>query len=385
MKIPLKYNFRSLLVRWVGTVMTAVGIGLTVAIFVIMMALINGMDSTFVETGHDNQLVVIRQGSQNEVNSFFRRDIFDSVKTLDGIARTPAGEPAAVGEIAVIINHPRVTGETANFMIRGTSEMGFYLRPEVKITSGRMFRRGLRELTVSESLSRRFRNLRPGDKLRINQSDWLIVGTFTAGGAAFDSEAWGADADVQDAWERPVHSSIILRAADRDAAARLKQRIENDRRIQLQAFDERAYFAAQTVSSLGLKALGFFIAVVMGVGSCFAAMNMMYAAVMSRAKEIGALRALGFRRRSVLASFIAESLMLSLAGGILGCLLALPMHGVSTGTLNFSTFSEILFNFRITPRILAMGLGFSLIVGLLGGLLPAARASRIRLIDVLRD
>jgi len=385
MKIPLKYNFRSLLVRWVGTLMTAVGIGLTVAIFVIMMALIHGLDSTFVETGHKNQMVAIRQGSQNEVNSFFDRAIFDSVKTLDGIVKTPSGAPAAVGEIAVIVNQPRVTGETANFMIRGTSEMGFYLRPEVKITRGRMFRKGLRELVVSESLSRRFKDLRLGDKIRIIQRDWLVVGIFTAGGAVYDSEAWADYDDVALAWTRPIHSSITLRAVDQAALARLKERIENDRRIQLQPYDEQAYFAQQTISSVGLKALGFFIAVVMGIGSCFAAMNMMYAAVMSRVKEIGALRALGFRRRSVLASFLVESLMLSLAGGILGCLIALPMHGVSTGTMNFATFSEVLFNFKITPRILGMGLGFSLVVGLLGGVLPAARASRIKLLDVLRD
>jgi putative ABC transport system permease protein len=385
MKIPLKYNFRSLLVRWVGTLMTALGIGLPVAIFVVMMALVNGLDSTFVQTGRPDQIVAIRQGSQNEVNSFFSRTIFDAVKTLDGIAKTPSGEPAAVGEIAVIVNQPRITGETANFMIRGTSEMGFYLRPEVKITSGRMFRPGLRELVVSESLSRRFKDLRLGDKIRILQRDWVVVGTFNAGGAAYDSEAWAAYDDVALAWTRPIHSSITLRAVDQAALARLKQRIENDRRIQLQAMDEQAYFAQQTVSSVGLKALGFFIAVVMGIGSCFAAMNMMYAAVMSRSKEIGALRALGFRKRSVLASFMAESLMLALAGGLLGCLLALPMHGVSTGTINFSTFSEVLFNFKITPRILAMGLGFSLIVGLIGGILPAARASQIKLIDVLSD
>jgi putative ABC transport system permease protein len=385
MRIPLKYNLRSLLVRWVSTLMTAIGIGLTVAIFIIMMALVNGLDSTFVQTGHDHHFIIIRQGSQNEVNSYFDRNLFDTVRLLDGIAQDESGQPLAAGEIAVIINHPRLTGEPSNVMVRGTSEVGFALRPEVQLTSGRKFRRGLRELIVSESLSRRFQDFQLGGTIHIGRSDWKVVGLFRAAGTAYDSEAWADYEDVAQEWDRPIYSAIVVKAADGNAAAELKKRVEDDRRIHLQAIDQKTYFKEQTVSSIGLKALGVFIAVIMGVGSCFAAMNMMYAAVMGRMKEVGTLRALGFPRRSILTSFLVESIILAVGGGLLGCLMALPLHGMSTGTANFMTFSEILFNFRITPDILLKGLLFSAVVGLLGGILPARRAARIRLVEVLRD
>jgi putative ABC transport system permease protein len=374
-----------MLVRWVGTLMTALGIGLTVAVFIIMMALVNGLDSTFVETGHDNHLIVIRQGSQNEVNSYFDRDLFQTVRLLDGIARGANGEPLAAGEIVVIINHPRATGESANVMIRGTSKVGFDLRPEVKLIAGRRFRSGLRELIVSESLSKRFQNLELGKTIHIGRSDWSIVGVSQAGGTAYDSELWGSYDDIAQEWDRPLYSSIVLQAQDASAAGRIRTRIEDDRRIHLQAFDQKKYFKDQTSSSLGLKALGVFIAVVMGIGSCFAAMNMMYAAVIGRSKEVATLRALGFPRRSILASFLVESVLLALIGGVLGCLLALPAHGISTGTANFLTFSEVLFNFRITPKIAAAGLAFSAFVGVVGGFLPALRAARTKLLDVLRE
>lgn len=385
MKIPLKYNLRSLLVRWVGTLMTAVGIGLTVAIFIVMNALVNGLDSTFVQTGHQDHLVVIRQGSLNESNSYFDRSLYETVRLLDGVARDSSGQPLASGEITVIINHPRLTGESANVLIRGVSEVAFRLRPEVKITEGRMFREGVRELLVSESLSRRFKDMQVGKSIHIARSDWRVVGLFEAGGTAYDSEILADYEDVAQEWDRPIYSSILLKAIDAPAAARLTKRIHDDRRIQLQAFDQKAYFKEQTVSSLGIKALGFFIAVVMGIGSCFAAMNMMYSAVLGRIKEVGTLRALGFKRRSILASFLVESVILALAGGVLGCLMALPLHGLSTGTANFMSFSEVLFHFRITPAILLKGLAFAGVVGVMGGILPARRAAKIKLVEVLRD
>ena len=270
-------------------------------------------------------------------------------------------------------------------MIRGTSKVGFDLRPEVKLIAGRRFRSGLRELIVSESLSKRFQNLELGKTIHIGRSDWSIVGVSQAGGTAYDSELWGSYDDIAQEWDRPLYSSIVLQAQDASAAGRIRTRIEDDRRIHLQAFDQKKYFKDQTSSSLGLKALGVFIAVVMVIGSCFAAMNMMYAAVIGRSKEVATLRALGFPRRSILASFLVESVLLALIGGVLGCLLALPAHGISTGTANFLTFSEVLFNFRITPKIAAAGLAFSAFVGVVGGFLPALRAARTKLLDVLRE
>ncbi len=365
--------------------MTVLGIGLTVSTFIIMMALVNGLDSIFVDTGHDNNLIVIRDGSLNEVNSYFDRDLVQTVRLLAGINRDEKGEPLACGEVIVVINQPRLTGESSNVIVRGTSAIGFKLRPEARIVQGRWLRRGLREIVVSESLSRRFQNLRLGDTLHMSRSDWNVVGIFTTGGTAYDSEIWADYEEIAQDWDRPIYTSILLQATDLNASKEIQRRIAEDRRIHLQAIPQQKYFRDQTVSSVGIKALGIFIATVMGVGSCFAAMNMMYGAVISRSKEVATLRTLGFSRWSILASFLVESSILALTGGIVGCLLALPLHGISTGTMSFSTFNEILFHFRITPTILLKGLTFALVVGLLGGGLPARRAARMKLIEALRD
>ncbi|MFQ5738485.1 MAG: ABC transporter permease [Acidobacteriota bacterium] len=387
MKIPLKYNIRSLWVRRVGTLMTAVGIGLTVAVLVTMMALVTGLESTFVETGHDNDLVVIRKGAQSETNSYFNRNLFQTVQFLPGVEKDSNNTPWAVGELIVVINHDRLDGEPSNVVVRGTSDRGFEMRPEIKIVEGRRFKKGVRELVVSRSLSRRFKDMRVGDTLPIAHNKWSVVGIFDAAGTAYGSEIWGDYDEIALEWRRPVYSSILLRVESPEAAREIDERIsgDRDRRVQLQAMTQKEYYSRQAVSSVGVKMLGYFIAVVMGVGSCFAAMNMMYATIMARFKEIGTLRALGFRRRSILASFVMESAFLAVLGGAIGCLLALPVNGVSTGTTNFVTFSEVLFNFRITPSILFTAMAFSLVVGLLGGFLPAVRAARLRLIEALAD
>ena len=367
--------------------MTALGIGLTVAILVAMMALIDGLDSTFVNTGYPNDLVVIRQGSQNETNSYLDRDIFPRVRFLPEVARDENDEPWASGELIVVINHERIAGEneSSNIVVRGAGNRSFEMRPEVRIVEGRRFAKGVRELIVSRSLSRRFKNMELGDTLPIAQSEWTVVGIFDAGGTAYDSEIWGDYDEIALAWSRPIYTSFLVRAKNEEGRAALAKRIEEDRNIELQAIPQTEYYEGQTISSVGLKALGVFIAVVMGIGSCFAAMNMMYGTVMARFKEIGTLRALGFRRRSILASFLVESVLLALLGGVLGCVMALPVHGISTGTTNFASFSEVLFHFRITPEIIFRAIVFVSLVGIAGGLLPAARAARVRLIDVMRD
>ncbi len=385
MKIPLRYNLGSLWARRTGTIMAVLGIGFTVSIFVSMMALVQGLESTFVETGHNDHLIVIRQGSQNESNSYFLRDLFPTVRFLPGVAKGADGEPLAVGENIVIINHERLKGDTSNAIVRGTSDMGFLLRPEVKIVAGRRFRPGLREINVSRSLSRRFRNTALGDTIHFARSDWKVVGIFDAGGTAYDSEIWADYGEISDDWNRHSYSSILLRAENAEAAEQIRKKIAADQRINLQAIPQKKYYADQTTSAAGLKTLGWFIAIVMGIGASFAAMNMMYGAVMSRAKEVATLRAIGFRRRNIMASFMMESVLLGLSGGIIGCLLALPLHGVSSGTANFQTFSEVLFNFRITPEIVFRGLLYASLVGALGGFLPARRAARARLIDILKQ
>ncbi len=385
MKIPIRYNLGSLWARRTGTFMAVLGIGFTVAIFVTMMALVNGLESTFVDTGHENCLVVLRQGSQNESNSYFVRDLFPTIRFLPGVAKAANGDPLAVGENIVIINSERLKGDSSNAIVRGTSEMAFALRPEVKIVEGRVFRPGLREIIVARSLSRRFKNMALGDTIHFARSNWKVVGIFDAGGTAYDSEVWADYSEISDDWDRPSYSSVLLKAENGEAAEQIRKKIAADQRINLQAIPQQKYYADQTSSSVGIKSLGYFIAFVMGIGASFAAMNMMYGAVISRSKEIATLRSIGFRRRHIMASFMMESLLLGAMGGILGCLMALPLHGISSGTANFQTFSEVLFNFRITPAILLRGILFASLVGVVGGFFPARRASRAKLIDIMKQ
>jgi putative ABC transport system permease protein len=385
MRIPIKYNIRSLMIRRVGTIMTALGIGLTVAVVVVMLAMVNGLDRTFTETGDEQNLVILREGSLNEVNSYFTRDLFEIIRFLPGVMRNAENEPLAVGELTVVITHPRKDGEDSNVMVRGTSETGFQLRPEVQLVEGRKFRDGLREMIVSQALTNRFADFNVGDTIVINRTEWKIVGSFESEGGAYDSELWAGYQDAAQVWQRPIFSSVLMRGESLEAAQELIQRIEDDDRIQLNAVTQSEYYAEQTVSSIGLKALAVFIAILMGVGACFAIMNMMYGMVMGRQQEIATLRALGFRRRSILASFLAESAILALVGGALGCALGFLFNGYSAGTSNFASFTEVLFNFQVSPKIIAVGLTFSLIMGVLGGVLPARRAAWTRLIDVLRE
>jgi len=384
-KIPLRYNLGSLWARRTGTMMTVAGIAFTVVIFIIMAALANGLESTFVETGQDNQWIVIRQGSLNETNSYFGRDLFQVVRFLPGIARGPDTEPIAVGEIVVNVNHLRLDGESSNLLLRGTSEKTLTLHPEIAIVAGRMFRSGLREVVAGRALAQRFQSLTVGATVRLGRSDWTVVGLFDDGGSAYGSEVWADYGAVSLDWDRPIYSSILLRVENDAAGEEIRRRIADDRRINLQAIPQKKYFSDQASTSVGVKLLGNFIAVLMGIGACFAAMNMMYGSVMSRSREIATLRAIGFRRRSILASFLLESVLLGLMGGILGSVLSLPVHGISAATANFETFNEVLFHFTLTPGILAQGMLFALAVGIVGGYLPARHAARAKLVEILRD
>lgn len=385
MRIPVKYNLRSLMVRRIGTLMTAMGIGLTVGVVVVMLAMINGLDSTFTETGREDQLIVLRKGAQNEINSYFTSDLFEIVRLLPGVARNERNDPIAAGELVVVITHPKKAGGTSNLVVRGASEMSFVLRPELKIVEGRRFRSGLRELIVSRSVLERFTGLALGAGLKIHNQEWTVVGIFEADGRANDSEIWSGYRDIAQVWNRPIFSSVLLRVESLQAVESLAKRISDDQRIQLNVLSQKDYFAEQTISSVGLKALVLFIAVIMGIGSSFAIMNMMYGTVMARQQEVATLRALGFRKRSILSSFVMESAALSLAGGLIGCVFATLFNGYSAGTTNFSSFSEVIFNFRITPMIVFWGMAYSLLMGVVGGFFPARRAASIKLIDVLRD
>jgi putative ABC transport system permease protein len=386
MPIPLKYNLRSLFVRRAGTAMAVTSVAATVAVFVAVLALSQGIERVFALTGHPLNIVVIRQGSQVEGSSSLPIPIVQDLRYLPGIAPDSRGAPLVSPELLVLAFLARADGSTAaNISLRGTSATGLLLRDQVRLVAGRMFRPGLRELIASRTVAGRL-GLSLGSRARIGVNDWEVVGLTEASGSAYASELWGDVGAVANAFTRTqMYSSVLLRALDDAAAGELVRRISGDRRLHLQARLESDYFREQMRSSMPVKGLGMFLAVMMGVGSCFAAMNAMYATVAYRSREIATLRVVGFSRGAVLLGFLLESALLAGVGGLLGCLLALPVHGISTGTLNLLTFSEITFAFRITPRLLLEGLVFSLVVGVFGGLLPARLAAWRPLVSGLRS
>jgi putative ABC transport system permease protein len=375
--IPIRYNLRSIVVRRVGTIMTVFGVALTVAVFVSVLAMVHGLESTFLDSGDPLNLILIRQSSQAETNSFFDRGLKPIVETTEGVN-------AVAGEIITLINHVRLSGDTANVIVRGISDKSLELRPKVKIIEGRMFRPGLREVVVSRSISKRFKDAKVGDQIKIGRSTWSVVGIFDASRTAYDSEIWADYNEVSGEFERPIYSSLLIRCADQSSLDNVRQRLAGDRRLQLDVFGQKEYFESQSGTATPIKVLGYLIAIIMSIGSSFAVMNTMYAATAYRTKEIATLRVLGFKKSSVMLSFVFESLLLGILGGILGCILALPMNGISTGTGNFTTFSEVAFEFRVTPQLMAEGILFAAVMGVVGGLLPARLAARLTIVRALR-
>jgi len=385
MLIPFRYNLRSLRVRWVTTLVTAVSVGLSVTVFVAVMALAEGLREVFVTTGEPLNLLVIRQGSQTETNSIIERSRTEVISTLEGIAADSQGAPMISAELAVFINQPRRTAGSSNVVIRGLTDRGREMRPQVRLVQGRWFRPGLRELTVSRSIAERFSNCGLGEQLTTGRASWTVVGVFDAGQTAYGSEMWTNVDDLANVFERRSNfSSVLMRARDSAALRALSDRISNDRRLQLKALAEPEYYASQTMTATPVRILGNTIAFIMAFGSIFAAMNTMYAAVSVRVREIAVLRVLGFSPVSVLLSFLFESLLLAGLGGLLGIVLALPLDGLATGTTNWLSFSEMTFQFHITPGLLQQGMIFALILGAIGGILPAAKAARQRAAIALR-
>lgn len=383
MAIPLKYNLRSLFVRRAGTLMAVLSVAATVAVFISVMALYRGLEASLVSTGSPLNLVVIRQGSQVETNSSIEREKVQVLKYLPGIADDGRGEPLVSAEVQTLVFLPRAGGERTNVILRGVSPAGLVLRSQVRLVEGRMFRTGVREVVVSRLMAQRFA-MQLGQPLRMEGgSAWTVVGFTDGQGSAYDSEIWTDVNAVADEFRRP-YSSVLLRAKDAAAVTGLIKRIEDDRQLHLQAREEIEYFKQQTQAAGAIRILGSFISLVMSIGACFGATNAMYAQVAYRAREIGTLRVLGFRRRSVLMAFLLEAVILAVAGGLLGCALAIPVHGVSTGTMNMMTFAEIAFHFRITPALLAAGMAFAALMGALGGLFPAVMAARQPIVQSLR-
>ena len=385
MALPLKYNFRNLTVRKSSTLATAFSIGLTVGVFLMVMALARGIDLTLTSSGEPLNLIVMREGSTAELNSSVSRENLNNLVYLDGIVRE-GDQPLVSPETLTLIYKARKgQSQGSNVTIRGIGPMSNKLRSGFKTVAGRMFQPGLAEAVVSRRISERFQGLDVGDKFRIQSTDFTVVGLFEAGGKAFESEAWVDVNSLASATKRETFSSVLMRAKDQTALASLAKRITDDQQLHLKAVPERTFYEDQQgVASGALKGLAVFIALIMAVGAGFAGMNTMYAAVARRTKEIGTLRVLGFRRRSILIAFVLESVAIAVIGVGIGILLALPLNFVSTGTANFTTFSEIAFNFRVTPDLMLSGLIFGIGIGFLGSLLPSIRASRFRIVDALR-
>jgi putative ABC transport system permease protein len=384
--IPLFYNFRNLRVRKTTTAMTALGIALTVAVLLGIWALVTGVRSSLEVTGDPLHLIVMRQGSTSELVSIVVDEKFQAVRRLEGVARLD-GEPMVSNEVVTVVTLPLRGDPTqeGNINLRGISPMGIKMR-KVKITEGRWFDEGKREVVVGRGLHAIRAGTDIGDKISFGRGDWDVVGIFDAGKSAFNSEVWAPGAlATSDLGRGSTRSSILVNAQDEVAAKALINRISDDQRLLLEAKFERDYYAAQMSSAMPVQVLGIFVAGIMAIGSCFAAMNTMYTAVARRNREIGVLQMLGFSRSSILVSFVVESLLLSLLGGVIGVLLVLPLNGLNSRIGNFVTFSETTFQFEVTPLIMAMGIGFAAFMGVLGGVLPARMAARKDVLTSLRD
>jgi putative ABC transport system permease protein len=387
MAIPLSYNVRNLKLRKGLTIMTALGIALTVATAVFIMALLAGLNRAFGTTGDPLNVLVLRKGSNSELSAGgVQREAMQVFKDLPGVAHNDRKEAMVSGEDILVIVLPRKdgTGET-NVTTRFLTPMGIEMRPKVKLVEGRWFTPGQREITVSKSIHDRFSHANIGDTMHIGNGDWTVVGIFDASGTAHSSEVWGDINQISTDFERSIYSSVLLRATDPVSAEALKNRANDDQRLELNGMLEPEYYYSQTKSGDPIKWVGRIVAIIMAIGSCFAATNTMYAAVAYRGREIATLRVIGFSKPSILASFVLESLLLSLLGAAIGILLMLPFNGMTTNTSNAVTFSEVIFSLQMTPAVVGAAIAFALFMGLVGGIAPAWHAANREILAALRD
>ena len=386
MAIPVNYIARNLVARRLTTALTAGGMALVVYVFATVLMLSAGLEQTLVATGQDDNVVVIRRGSQTEVQSGIARMQAAVVESLPEIALAADGRPLISKEPVVLINLPkRSSGKPANVVIRGVTQAGLALRPQVKLVEGRMFRPGTAEVVAGRSIADGFQGAGLGETLRFASRDWTIVGVFDAGHTAFDSEIWGDAEQMLQAFRRTGYSSLLFRLNDPAQFDAVKLFIESDPRLTLEAKREKRFYAEQSEAlSKFISYLGTSISIIFSIGAVIGAAITMYASVASRTGEIGTLRALGFSRAAILVAFLGEALLLGLIGGIVGLAAASVMQALSISTTNFQTFAEIAFSFTLTPGIVIASLIFALAMGFVGGFLPAARAARMKIVDALR-
>jgi putative ABC transport system permease protein len=386
MVIPFRYILRSFVSRRLTTSMTVLGIALVVFVFSAVLMMAYGVQQTLRATGSDENLIILRKAANSETLSVLDREVAILITGMPQIARSAAGSPLSSREAVVIINMEKTTGGMSNVSVRGVEPAVFELRPQVRLIDGKMFRSGAREIIVGRSIAQRFVGGHIGDRIKFGGDFWSVVGVFDSNGGGFDSEIWGDSNQIIDAFKRPSYSTLTLRLRNPRAFGEFAAAFETDNRLlHFEPKGEKQFFEEQSeMMATFIRVLGLFITAIFSTGSIIGAMITMYGSVANRTTEIGTLRALGFLRRSILVAFLAESFLISLSGGVLGLLLASLLQFFTISTLNFNSFSELAFSFALSPSIIATSLGFSLLMGLTGGFLPAVRAARLNIIQALR-
>jgi ABC-type lipoprotein release transport system permease subunit len=387
MNVPVKYILRSTSSRRLTTVFTMLGIALVVFVFTAVLMMADGVRRTLRSTGSDDNVTVVRKAAMSEIMSIIDRESAGIIATLPQVARAADGRPVSSKEVVVVINLPKLGSEgISNVAVRGVEEPAFDLRPKLQIVEGRMFRWGAREIIAGAGITKRFAGAQLGEKIKFGGDLWSVVGIFDADGSGFDSELWGDIYQISDAFKRSSFSTVTFRLKDPDDLNEVTRAFEADNRLQyFVPKREKKFFEEQSeMMATFIRILGLFITIIFSSGATIGAMITMYGSVANRTVEIGTMRALGFLRRSILVAFLAEALLLSLSGGLLGLGLASLLQFFTISTLNFGSFSELAFSFSLSAVTVAAALGFSLVMGVVGGFLPAFRAARLDIIKSLR-
>jgi putative ABC transport system permease protein len=388
MPIPLVYNLRSVRARWTSAIVAVLGIAGTVGVFIAMLSLAKGFKATLISSGSDDNAIIMRAGSTSELTGGVALDSVKIIQDAPGIARGPEG-PLVTPEIVIIAPIPLIsTGTDANVQIRGVTKNVLQIRRNIRIMEGQMFTPGLAEIIVGKNATKSYSGLTLGNTIRLGTVRWKIVGVFDAGDTSFDSEVWADAKLLGPAFGRGENffQSVTVHLQNPGTLQQLRDALTADPRLNVDVAREVDYYTKQSgrLTSL-ITILGGLVAAIMAIGAVFGALNTMYSAVSERGREIATMRAIGFGGPSVVFSFVIEALLIALVGGLLGCLAVLKLNGVTTGAMNLQTFSHVAFAFKITPLLLAQGIVFALVMGVIGGLLPAIRAAAQPVASALRS
>ena len=387
MSIPFSYSLRNLFTRRLTTFLTATGMALVVFVFASILMLSAGLEKTLIETGSEDNVIVTRKGANSEVQSGVERSQATIIECVPHIATDENGAALLAKELVVLISLPkRDSAKPANVVIRGISPVSLQLRPQLRLIEGRFPNPGSAEIMAGASIAKRFKGGGVGESLRFGMRDWIVVGVFDAGATGFSSEIWGDVTQLMQAFRRPVYSSITFKLTNNGDFSAVQAWLGSDPRLTIDVRREIQYYREQSeVMAKFLRILGLSLTVIFSLGAIIGAMITMYAAVANRIGEIGTLRALGFQRNSIIAAFLLEALLLGLIGGITGLVCASFMQLITISTMNWQTFSELAFSFTLTFDIVFKSLVFSLVMGFIGGVVPAIRASRLKIVDALRE